>query len=425
MNEYDYNSSFDLNYLFYFCLSFMASIAIYCFSLKRRKFFYIPVILTVAAVETFGYFFPYVFVVGLPLGTAIATVIMFVGAIFVFEEKIETLITVFLLGLVTNHACFSVWSMILINTPLFVGDNDTIQLISGIAYFIAMLGLIYLIFARRITKSGNLAIKKPRQKIYLVVFSILIVVLPSIARYFRLENFITRIYECVACVAYLFLELYINEQLEGELEKAKIESLLQAEEKQRAISEKSAEMLNIKAHDLKHQLGLLRQNSEASDAEIKEMEKAIAQYDMLTQTGNKAFDAVVAEYAPSMYQENVRFTAIADPEALSIFSQSDVYSFFGNVISNAFEAVKKEDVDNRFISIVIRKNQNFASFHIENYSSRKPKSNGKALKSTKMDLSQHGYGTKSMLYIAQKYNGHLTYNYDNGIFSVDAILPLP
>lgn len=425
LQEYNYNSSFDLNYLFYFSMSFMASIGIYTFSFERRKYFYIPAILTVAGVEVFGFFFPYPFIWGFPLGMAISLVMIIIGSFLVFKENWDTIISAILLGIVTNHACFSLWSIVLINTPLFSNVHDAVQLVSGIFYFAGTLSLIYFFLVRRMVKSGSLQFRQFNQKLYLAVFAALIIVLPSLARLFNLENFITRIYEFIACIAYLFLELYIDIKNNTEIEKNKIESLLKAEEKQRILSEKNAEILNIKAHDLKHQLGLLKGDVSSSKKDIEDMEEAIARYDMLTRTGNKAFDAVIAEYAPSMYEDHVRLSVIADPEAISFLSPSEVYSFFGNAISNAYEASKKEEEDKRYISILLRKNKGYCIFHMENYSSRKPVPNKRGLITSKKDKTEHGYGTKSMLYIANKHNGNLTFGWENEVFTVDAMIPLP
>lgn len=423
--EYDYNSAFDLNYLFYFSIAYMAAVFIFVFKFEKRKHFWIPLILCIAGVLVFGYFFPYTFVYGFPLGTIIVGVMIYVGMLLTFRETPGTLFVAMMMGVVANHACFSLWSIILINTPLFQSDNpynDYIQLFSGIAYFGLALTGIYFVFARRIASADNLSMKKLRQKISLAVFALAIIVLPSLCRLFEMESIFTRVYECLACLVYLFVELYINFQNESEVEKAKIETLLASEEKQRAISEKSAEILSIKAHDLKHQLNLLRQNDSSSFEQIREMEEAISQYDMLTNTGNKAFDAVVAEKAQAMRKHQIKFTCIVDPDAINFMSPGDVYSFFGNALTNAYEACRQvNDKQSRYIAMKVRKNGNMCSVHVENYTNVIPNFKKGMPLTSKKDAEAHGFGTKSMSYIAQKYGGHLTLREKDNIFTVDAI----
>lgn len=422
----DYNSSFDINYLFFFSLSYLVAISLFCLQLRRRRFFYIPLIITVAAVLVFGYFSPIIFFYGMPVGSIIAASMIFIGMCFIFDESIKTLISPLLLGVVANHSLFSLWSIVIINIDPFSSfDNDWAQLGSGFAFFILGYALIYFVFARRVSSAESIALRTPVQKIGSAIFVLAIIFLPSLCRTFNAESVFTRLYESLACFVYLFVELYINMQANSELEKARIEALLQNEEKQRALSEKSAEMVNIKAHDLKHKLSMLKANDASSAEEIEEMEEAIAQYDLLTNTGNKAFDAVVAEFAASMVKHKIKFTCIVDPEAISFMKPSDTYSFFANALSNAYEASRKvQDKGKRYIAMSIKKMGECVSIHIENYTQDIPDFHGGIPKTSKEDKESHGYGTKSMLYIAQKYNGHLTMNEHDGIFSVNAIFPL-
>ena len=44
---------------------------------------------------------------------------------------------------------------------------------------------------------------------------------------------------------------------------------------------------------------------------------------------------------------------------------------------------------------------------------------------TKADNRYHGFGMRSMRMIAEQYDGVLTANADDGVFSLDVLLPLP
>lgn len=50
---------------------------------------------------------------------------------------------------------------------------------------------------------------------------------------------------------------------------------------------------------------------------------------------------------------------------------------------------------------------------------------GDAVATSKADSARHGYGVKSMKYIAAQYDGKLTLSAENGIFTVRALIPPP
>ena len=95
----------------------------------------------------------------------------------------------------------------------------------------------------------------------------------------------------------------------------------------------------------------------------------------------------------------------------------DIYSLFENIVDNAIKAIKKENEDKRAIFInAIRKN-NTTIIKVENYCSELIEfENGLPL--SKEDSIYHGYGTKSIDYIAKKYGGYCLFEQKNNIFSV-------
>jgi sensor histidine kinase regulating citrate/malate metabolism len=104
--------------------------------------------------------------------------------------------------------------------------------------------------------------------------------------------------------------------------------------------------------------------------------------------------------------------------------ESDIYSLFGNALSNAIESVSGiQDEDKRCISLNVRSNSGLLSIHVENYYQGEIEfENG--LPKTKKDQSWHGFGMKSMALIASKYKGSLTSTAVEDIFYLDVILPI-
>ena len=67
---------------------------------------------------------------------------------------------------------------------------------------------------------------------------------------------------------------------------------------------------------------------------------------------------------------------------------------------------------------------NFICIHMENYCSKDIKFVNGVPQTGKEDKSKHGFGTKSIMYIAQKYNGNVTFSYKENIFSVNILMPV-
>ena len=70
------------------------------------------------------------------------------------------------------------------------------------------------------------------------------------------------------------------------------------------------------------------------------------------------------------------------------------------------------------------KNRGMSHIHVENACHARPVFENGFPKSTKAGKG-HGYGTKSMLFLTEKYGGNLTMVYRNGQFMVDIFIPLP
>ncbi len=63
--------------------------------------------------------------------------------------------------------------------------------------------------------------------------------------------------------------------------------------------------------------------------------------------------------------------------------------------------------------------------HVENWFEGEPPEMKDGLPvTTKDDAAYHGFGTVSMKMIAQKYGGNLFFSVRNGMFSLDAVIPV-
>lgn len=93
---------------------------------------------------------------------------------------------------------------------------------------------------------------------------------------------------------------------------------------------------------------------------------------------------------------------------LSFIRDVDKISMFGNLLDNAIEAAEKCEEDNRKIKLkMFMGNNYFFILQIENTWTKKLRTNGRKLFSTKRNSASHGLGMKIVRELAQKYGGTL------------------
>jgi sensor histidine kinase regulating citrate/malate metabolism len=101
----------------------------------------------------------------------------------------------------------------------------------------------------------------------------------------------------------------------------------------------------------------------------------------------------------------------------------DLYSLFGNAISNAMESVSQlDDVHKRHISLKVREVGDLVSIHVENYYDGKLEF-VHGLPQTSKDRNYHGYGMKSMERIVSSYGGTMNITTQDQLFKLDILLP--
>ena len=210
-----------------------------------------------------------------------------------------------------------------------------------------------------------------------------------------------------------------NESITKELYTTKV--LLHQEREQYSLTKENIEIINEKCHDLKHQISLLRTNN--SEKKIQEIEKAVMIYDSTIKTGNDVLDILLSDKKLQCDSKKIKFTLVVNGKLLSFMNDMDLYSLFGNAISNAMESTAVlEDVSKRHISLKVREIGNLISIHLENYFQGIILFQD-GLPKTKKDENYHGYGMKSIERIVSSYNGTMNITVKDDLFMLDILLP--
>ena len=234
------------------------------------------------------------------------------------------------------------------------------------------------------------------------------------------------VYNLLSCSLAIGMQFSMLGKRLAEKELETVQRLWNQDKKMYEMSKENVELINVKCHDLKHQLRALRSAEGEIDKEaIKEIERAVNIYDGAVKTGCDVLDVILAEKSLYCEKRAIKLTAIADGEKLNFMSKTDLYSLLGNAISNAIEAVADiKDKEKRLIRLRIDETGGLISVHVENcFAGEKLELVNGLPKTTKGDERYHGYGVRSMQLIAEKYGGGLSVSVYGGMFNLDIIVP--
>ncbi|WP_233638279.1 ATP-binding protein [Carnobacterium maltaromaticum] len=99
---------------------------------------------------------------------------------------------------------------------------------------------------------------------------------------------------------------------------------------------------------------------------------------------------------------------------------------FGNALDNAIEAVlRNAELEQRLVNLRVSKRGDFVIILVENYVPDLDELSEGLPETTKTNKDYHGYGLKSIDYIAGKYEGNMNVSVKNNWFLLKVLLPLP
>ncbi len=232
---------------------------------------------------------------------------------------------------------------------------------------------------------------------------------------------------CFAIVGNIFILWIQSGMLERVALKSDIETvrnLWQQDKRQYEIAKETIDLINIKCHDMKHKIRALNAESGLSTEEAAEVEKCISIYDARVSTGCEPIDVLLTEKELICNAAGIRLSCMVDGKPLGYIRDYDLYSLFGNLLSNAIEAVRGiEDEDRRCIDLTVRNCGGVVVINCSNYYEGSLRLENGLPATNKLDIANHGFGMKSMAILARKYGGQLDFSYGDGIFSVNLAFP--
>lgn len=216
------------------------------------------------------------------------------------------------------------------------------------------------------------------------------------------------------------------QQSKSAMEKSVMEKVLETAKGQQQLSEENVDIINRKVHDLKHQVRILKGSMGENEQRkaLEEIEQSLAIYDSDIKTGNDVLDTIIMEKSLQCKANHIDFSLMVDAKKLDFISKSDIFVLFGNMLDNSIEASLKESEENRIIVLSIRECSGYLRIELENYCSGMVEFKDKLPLSTKKNDGNHGFGSKSILYITKKYQGTMDVRLVDHKYTVILLIPI-
>lgn len=186
------------------------------------------------------------------------------------------------------------------------------------------------------------------------------------------------------------------------------------------------EVINMKYHDLKHQLEDIRElaSEDGQRILIDNVAAELKEYKPFYDTGNPVLNAVLDSRRAICIKREIRITAVADGKLLDFMSVADVCTVFGNALDNAVEAVSLiPEPERRLIHLEVAANKGFVRIRVENACETEVTFRDGLPVTGKKDNDLHGLGTRSIQRVVRKYEGTLSFACKEDWFSLRILIP--
>lgn len=339
-------------------------------------------------------------------------------------------------GYATEHIAFGVAKILQYATGWYPERIGTVadHLVFRFGIYVAVAAVVYLLLIRRNRDKesfrpgdGRIALLALIMLLAAIILSVFYGDETYVAQRTLVSEVIFPLYSMVSCVLVMLMEYYVLRENTLKRDQEMMEQLLQMANAQQKSSKETIDIINMKCHDLKHQVSALAamRDDAARSEYVAEVKKVVSIYDATYHTGCEVLDYILREKTLLANQYHVTFSCMADGSAIRFLSSADLYALLGNALDNALERIAQEEQDQRIISLQIRRSGEMVLIHLENRCSRVPEFQDGLPLTDKADKNAHGFGVKSIRYLAEKYGGELYIRVQNGMFTLDILIPQP
>lgn len=334
-------------------------------------------------------------------------------------------------GYATQHMCFAFLRIYLYLTQHSLEVEGFYHIFTQYILYVLWAFVIYILIIRKNQDKDEFVEDDIRIAVLALVLALAAIGLsvfysnPDDAPLNMYNGILCPAYGILCCALVLMMEYYVLRENRMKKEQEVMEELLHLANTQQKSSREAINIINMKCHDLKHQLKAFTDMSETSERMeyVKEVQQAVAIYDAIFHTGSEPLDYVLREKSLIINEYNVAFSCMANGALINFMNPADIYALMGNAMDNALERVIQEKEEERSISLHINQYQDMILLHMENRCSASPEFEDELPITDKTDKNQHGFGVRSIRYIAEKYNGTLSMKVREGKFLLDILFP--
>lgn len=328
----------------------------------------------------------------------------------------------------TQHLTYCVFRLMI--PGMVEGDISTYTVWYFVIYGISYWGASQLI-SRPLAIDGGYHTGLSRSLLLTVSALAVALVLSAVGQELQGENIwldrLGVLYGTFCCFFALWGQVSEQRQLRLQYELSLQKQLWIKHKAQYELSAQSSKLISYKCHDLKHQIAALKTISDQTqrDRSIQELEKSVAIYDSIVKTGNSILDTVLTEKSLLCEAKKINLICSADGACLSFMDVVDLYTIFGNALDNAIECVSQlESPGKRTIDLQVFSSAGIVLIVTENCCDGDLRFNdGLPVTSKAEEQGYHGFGLKSVRYVAEKYGGFLTIRQGGCVFQLRVTIP--
>ena len=309
------------------------------------------------------------------------------------------------------------------------------RLLHMVVIYAVMYILIYLI--ERYLKKDIEELQITRRELLVVYFVVIAVYCISNVSYVDVKSifsggtamdvFIIRTLADLSGMAVLYAYHIQVKEIQMRFEKDTLQNITNMQYQNYKLSKESIDIVNQKYHDLKHQINLLKTGADTEKAGeyLEQMEREIKIYETQNKTGNKVLDTILTSKSMHCQRHGIELKFMGEGQLLNFMEDMDISALFGNMLDNAIESVVKiKDRQKRLISIHVIQERQFIRIRTENYCEEDVQFQDGLPVTTKKDKRFHGYGTKSIKKIVEKYGGSVMAGKTDNWFELKILIPM-
>lgn len=335
-----------------------------------------------------------------------------------------------LVSVLTAYQCCQIPRWINLSVATMAGS----PLAGEIAYTLCI-GPVFYVMLRCFTKAANNSITDSRHSLLLFgslpavyyVFDYTTTVY-SDSLYAGLPMLSELIPTALLLFYVIFLTVYHHEnqkRIKAELETSAREVLLAQARKEMDALHRIQMQTAIYQHDMRHHLNVVEGfltsgKPEQATAYIRTVQQNVTSISAKRFCGNDTVNMICSSYLEKAEAAGVRLEIRAKlPEVLPV-SDTELCAILSNGLENALQAVSRLDDGEKWIRLYCEEKRSRLLIEIKNpYTGTVAMSEGLPLASE----SGHGLGCRSIRAIAAQHNGLCTFSPENGIFTMQVVLP--